>query len=326
MTQPTRRSVVIGLTTIPAALLTRPAAAEDYPQRPVRVIVPYAAGGASDIVARLVTSHMTKDFGQSLFVDNRGGGASMIGTQAIATSAPDGYTIGIIDTAFTINPGLFGGRLPYDTKRDFVPVSFLAHTPLVLVVHESLPAKSVQELIALAKAKPGTMTMASGGLGTAIHLGCEQFRQVAGIDVIHVPYRGGGPAVVDLLSAKVDFTFSTIPAVLEHVRAGKLRALGMTMGRAQTMPDVPSMAEAGLPSVDAAPEFGMVAPAGTPQPIIAKLSAIAQAALKTEALRQRMTEIGYDPIGSTPDEFRIHIDSEITKWMRIITAGNIKPE
>ncbi len=326
MNKPSRRSVVIGLTTIPAALLTRPAAAQDYPLRPVRVIVPYAAGGASDIVARLVTSHMAKDFGQSLFVDNRGGGASMIGTQAIASSAPDGYTIGIIDTAFTINPGLFAGRLPYDTKRDFVPVSFLAHTPLVLVVHESLPAKSVHELIALAKSKPGTMTMASGGLGTAIHLGCEQFRQVAGIDVIHVPYRGGGPAVVDLLSAKVDFTFSTIPAVLEHVRSGQLRALGMTTGRAQTMPDVPSMAEVGLPSVDAAPEFGMVAPAGTPEPIVNKLSAIAQSALKTEALRQRMTEIGYDPIGSSPQEFATHIDSEITKWMRVITAGNIKPD
>lgn len=326
MTSTSRRSVVIGLTAIPAALMARTALAQDYPQRPVRVIVPYAAGGASDIVARLVTSFMAKDLGQSLFVDNRGGGASMIGTQAIATAAPDGYTIGIIDTAFTINPGLFGSRLPYDTKRDFVPVSFLAQTPLVLVVHESLPAKSVQELTALAKARPGTMTMASGGLGTAIHLGCEQFRQVAGIDVIHVPYRGGGPAVVDLLSAKVDFTFSTIPAVLEHVRSGQLRALGMTTGRAQTMPDVPSMAEVGMPGVDAAPEFGMVAPAGTGEPIVARLSAIAQSVLKTEALRQRMTEIGYDPVGSSPQEFRAHIDGEIDKWIRVITAGNIRPE
>ena len=327
MNHPSRRSIVFGLTAASgAALLAGPARAQDYPQRPVRVIVPYAAGGASDILARLVTNQVGQLLGQSLFVDNRGGGASTIGTQAIATAAPDGYTIGVIDTAFTINPGLFRDRLPYDTRRDFIPVSFLAQTPLVLVVHSSLPVTTARELIAMAKAKPGTMTMASGGLGTAIHLGCEQFRQVAAIDVIHVPYRGGGPAIVDLLAAKVDFTFSTIPAVLEQVRAGKLRALGMTTGRAATMPDVPSMAEVGLGSVDAAPEFGMVAPAGTPADIVAKLSATAQAAVKTEALRTRMSEIGYDPIGSTPEVFAAHIDAAIEKWRRIITAANIKPE
>jgi tripartite-type tricarboxylate transporter receptor subunit TctC len=327
MERPSRRSIVFGLTAVSGAtLLAQPAGAQDYPQRPVRVIVPYAAGGASDILARLVTTQVGQLLGQSLFVDNRGGGASIIGTQAIAGAAPDGYTIGIIDTAFTINPGLFRDRLPYDTKRDFLPVSFLAQTPLVLVVHSSLPVNTAQELITMAKAKPGTMTMASGGLGTAIHLGCEQFRQVTGIDVIHVPYRGGGPAIVDLLAAKVDFTFSTIPAVLEQVRAGKLRALGMTTGRAATMPGVPSMAEVGLPSVDAAPEFGMVAPAGTPAAIVAKLSEVAQAAVKTETLRTRMREIGYDPIGNSPEDYAVHIDREIVKWMRIIAAGNIKPE
>ena len=326
MNRISRRSAMIGLTASTAALLTRPAAAQDYPQRPVRVIVPYAAGGASDIVARLVTAHLSKELGQSLYVDNRGGGASMIGTQGIATATPDGYTIGVIDTAFTINPGLFSGKLPYDTKRDFAPVSLLARTSLILVVPPTLPINSAKDLIALAKAKPGTMTMAAAGLGTAIHLGCEQFRQEAGIDVIHVPYRGGGPSLVDLLGGKIDFTFSTIPAVLEHIRGGKLKALGVTTGRTPQLPDVPSMAEAGLPAVDAAPEFGIVVPAATPAPIIARLNAAVRSVLATDALRQRMAEIGFDPIGNSPADYAVHIDREIAKWQRVITAGNIKPE
>ena len=322
-----RRSMVIGLTSLAAAApFGRAAFAQQYPQRPVRVIVPYAAGGASDIVARLVATPMSQELGQSLFVDNRGGGASMIGTQGIATAQPDGYTIGVIDTAFTINPSLFGAKLPYDTKRDFVPISLLARTSLILVVRPELPVTSARELIAMAKAKPGTMTMATAGLGTAVHLGCEQFRQEAGIDVISVPYRGGGPSLIDLLAGKVDFTFSTIPAVVEHIRGGKLKGLGVTTGRVATLPDVPSMAEVGLGKVDAAPDFGLVAPAKVPSDIIARLSEAAQKVVKSDATRKRMNEIGYDPIGSTPQEFVAHIDTSIEKWRRIITAGNIKPE
>jgi tripartite-type tricarboxylate transporter receptor subunit TctC len=326
MTKPSRRSVLIGLTMAPFAIATKPARAQDYPQRPIRVIVPYAAGGASDIVARLVTTYMAKELGQSFIVDNRGGGASIIGTQAIGTSLPDGYTVGVIDSAFTINPGLFGSRLPYSTQNDFAPVSLFARTSLVLVVPTSLPANSVQELIAFAKAKPGTITMGSAGLGTAIHLACEQFRQAAGLDVIHVPYRGGAPSVIDLLAGKIDFSFSTIPAILEHVRGGKLKALGITTGRADVLPDVPSMAEAGLPSVDAAPEFGMIAPGRTPEQIVARLSTVVQNVLTTPALRSRMIEIGFLPIAMTPQSYRAHIEREIAKWARVITAGNIKPE
>ena len=210
------------------------------------MIVPYAPGGASDILARLIQPHLERALGQSFVVDNRGGGASQVGTQAIATAAPDGYTIGVIDSAFVINPGLFAGKLPYDTKKDFAPVSLLATTPLVLVVHPSVPANTAQELVALAKAKPGEITFASAGLGTAIHLAGEQFRQVAGVDINHIPYRGGGPSVIDLLAGKVNFTFSTIPSILEHVRGGRVRALGVTGARSSHLPDVPSMAEAGL--------------------------------------------------------------------------------
>jgi tripartite-type tricarboxylate transporter receptor subunit TctC len=322
-----RRSLLIGLTS--AATMSRSGARaqqQAYPQRPVRVIVPYAAAGASDIVARLVVGAMAEKLGQSLFVDNRGGGASMIGTQAIATAAPDGYTIGVVDSAFTINPSLFGAKLPYDTKKDFTPVSLLARTSLVLVVPQSLPVSNIKELIALAKSKPGALSMATAGLGTAVHLGCEQFRQEAGIDVVAVPYRGGGPAMIDLLGGKVDFTFGTIPTVLEHVRGNKLKALGSTTGRIERLPDVPGMAEAGLPKVDAAPDFGIVAPANLPPPILSQLAAAAQSALKSDEVRRRFDEIGYQSIGSTPQEYVAHLDASIEKWRQIVTAGNIKPE
>ncbi|MBR1224018.1 MULTISPECIES: tripartite tricarboxylate transporter substrate binding protein [unclassified Bradyrhizobium] len=322
-----RRSLLIGLTSAATMSFSGARAQpQPYPQRPVRVIVPYAAGGASDIVARLVVAVITEKLGQSLFVDNRGGGASMIGTQAIATAAPDGYTIGVVDSAFTINPSLFGAKLPYDTKKDFAPVSLLARTSLVLVVSESLPVSNVKELIALAKSRPGALSMATAGLGTAVHLGCEQFRQEAGIDVVPVPYRGGGPSIIDLLGGKVDFTFSTIPAVLEHIRGNKLKALGSTTGRIVQLPDVPSMAEAGMPKVDAAPDFGIVAPANLPPAILSQLGTAAQGALKSEGLRRRLDEIGYESIGSTPQEYIAHIDASIEKWRHVVTAGNIKPE
>jgi len=317
-----RRHVLSGLA---LAALTRSASAQDYPQRPVRVIVPYAPGGASDILARLIQPHLERALGQSFVVDNRGGGASQVGTQAIAIAAPDGYTIGVIDSAFVINPGLFAGKLPYDTKKDFAPVSLLAMSPLVLVVHPDVPAKTTQELVALAKQKPGEVTFASAGLGTAIHLAGEQFRQEARIEINHIPYRGGGPSVIDLLAGKVNFTFSTIPAILEHIRGGRVRALGITGARSAHLPDVPTMAESGLAGVDSAPLFGMVAPAAVPPAIVAKLTEAAAGAVKSDALSARLTEIGYLPVGSTPAEFRARIESEIDKWTRIIQTANIKP-
>jgi tripartite-type tricarboxylate transporter receptor subunit TctC len=318
-----RRHILAG---VAFAALPRAALAQDYPQRPVRVIVPYAPGGASDILARLIQPHLERALGQSFVVDNRGGGASQVGTQAVATATPDGYTIGVIDSAFVINPGLFAGKLPYDTKKDFAPVSLLAMSPLVLVVHPDVAAKTTQELVALAKRKPGEVTFASAGLGTAIHLAGEQFRQVAGVDINHIPYRGGGPSVIDLLAGKVDFTFSTIPAILEHVRGAKVRALGITSAtRHIHLADVPTMTEAGLAGVDSAPLFGMVAPAATPPAVLARLNAAAGGAVTSDALNARLIEIGYVPVGSTGDEFRARISSEIDKWTRIIQAANIKP-
>jgi tripartite-type tricarboxylate transporter receptor subunit TctC len=320
-----RRRLLAGVAALSSAALARPACAQDYPQRPVRMIVPYAPGGASDILARLIQPHLDRELGQAFIVDNRGGGASQVGTQAVARAAPDGYTIGVIHSAFVINPGLFAGKLPYDTQRDFAPVSLLATTPLVLVVHPSVPANTAQELVALAKAKPGEITFASAGLGTAIHLAGEQFRQVAGIDVNHIPYRGGGPSVLDLIAGKVSFTFSTIPSMSEHIRGGRVRALGLTGERSSHLPDVPSMAEAGLGGVDSAPLFGMIAPAAVPAGIIERLSAVAGGAARSGALRDRLLDIGYVPVGSTPAAFRARIDDEIAKWTRIIQTANIKP-
>ena len=317
-----RRHVLSGLA---LAALTRSAWAQDYPQRSVRVIVPYAPGGASDILARLIQPHLDRTFGQSFVVDNRGGGASQVGTQAIATAAPDGYTIGVIDSAFVINPGLFAGKLPYDTKKDFAAVSLLAMSPLVLVVHPDVPAKTAEGLVALAKQKPGEVTFASAGLGTAIHLAGEQFRQVAQIEINHIPYRGGGPSVIDLLAGKVNFTFSTIPAILEHIRGGRVRALGITGVRHTHLPDVPTMAEVGLAGVDSAPLFGMVAPAAVPPAIIARLTEAAAGAVKSDALNARLIEIGYLPVGSSPAEFSARIEAEIDKWTRIIQTANSKP-
>jgi tripartite-type tricarboxylate transporter receptor subunit TctC len=318
----TRRSWIAGSAI--GALLARAAFAQDYPAKPVRIIVPYAAGGATDILARLLATGLEQELKQSFVVDNRGGGASQVGTQAIATAPADGYTIGLIDSAFTINPGLFAGKLPYDTRKDFAPVSLVATAPLVLVVHPSVPAASAQELVALAKQKPG-MTYALPGLGTPVHLAGEQLRQVAGIDVVSVPYRGAGPSIADVIAGQVQMTFATVPSILEHVRAGRARALAMVGARSPLLPDVPAMAEAGLAGIDAALMFGIVAPAATPVAIVARLSEAAAACVRADPLRARLTELGYVAIASNPDEFRARIETDIAKWSRIIEAGNIKP-
>ncbi|MCK1546525.1 tripartite tricarboxylate transporter substrate binding protein [Bradyrhizobium sp. 147] len=324
----TRRTMVgSGLATaIYVSPFLRTVEAQSYPQRPVKIIVPYAAGGASDIIARLISPEMERALGQPVIVDNRGGGASMVGTQAVATASPDGHTIGVIDSAFVINPGLFRTKLPYNTKKDFAPISLLATSPLVLVVHPSVPANSLREFVALAKAQPGKINFASAGLGTAIHLAGEQLRQAAEIDIFHVPYRGGGPAITDLIGGQVQMTFATVAAIGQQVRQGLVRGLAITgSARIAQLPDVPTMAEAGLPAADATPIFGMVGPAALPPRIIDKLAEVAGRTFKDETLRLRTTELGFVSVGSSPSEFATRIDEEIAKWTRIVEKGNIQP-
>ena len=321
----TRRTWLAASGSFIGALVARgtSALAQDYPSKPVRVIVPYAAGGATDTLARLLATRIDRELKQSVVIDNRGGGASQVGTQAVATAPPDGYTIGMIDSAFVINPGLFAGKLPYDTRKDFAPISLIATTPLVFVVHPSVEARSVQELVALAKRTPG-MTYALPGLGTPSHLAGEQLRQATGIEVVSVPYRGAGPSIADFIAGQVQMTFATVPSILEHVRAGRARALAMVGQRSPLLPDVPTMAEAGF-QVDAALMFGLVAPAATPAAIVTRLSEAAAVSVTTDPLRSRLVELGFVPIGSKPEELRGRIEAEIAKWSRIIEAGNIKP-
>lgn len=321
----TRRDCLAALALTAGAIAPRAACAQDYPSKPVRMIVPYAAGGATDTLARLLATRLDQELKQSVVVDNRGGGASQVGTQAIATAPADGYTIGMIDSAFTINPGLFAGKLPYDTVKDFAPISMIATAPLVLVVHPSLAVRSVRELVTLAKARPENITFALPGLGTPVHLAGEQLRQVAGIEIVAVPYRGAGPSIADFIAGQVQMTFATIPSILDHVRGGRARALAIIGERSALLPDVPTMAEAGLPGIDAALMFGLVAPATLPSAIVARLSAAATASVRAEPLRSRLLELGFVPLGTTPDVFRERIHADIAKYARIIEAANIQP-
>jgi tripartite-type tricarboxylate transporter receptor subunit TctC len=328
MIKVTRRAWLAGTAAMAggALLRLREAAAQAYPQRPVKIIVPYAPGGGTDVFSRLLAAQMERELGQTLIIDNRAGGGSVIGTQAVANAQPDGHTIGMVDSAFVTNPGLFKDKLPYDTRKDFIPVSLLSRTQLVLCVHPSSPFKTAQELVTFAKANPGKLTFASAGIGTGIHLAGEQFRQVAGIEIVIVPYRGGAPALADFLSGKVDFTFGAVPTIREHILGGKARGLGVTRGRAPQLPDIPSMEELGFGRVDSASEMGLIVPAATPAPIVEKLQRVAAEAVKDVAFRQNLLERGFQPIGSTTEEFRAHVDREIDKWIRIIAAGDIKPD
>jgi tripartite-type tricarboxylate transporter receptor subunit TctC len=309
-----------------ACMSGTPAFAQAYPQRTIRLIVPYAPGGGTDVFSRLLASRIEQELGQTVVIDNRAGGASVIGTQAVANAQPDGYTIGMVDSAFVTNPGLLKDKLPYDTRKDFVPVSLLSRTQLVLCVHPDSPFKTAKELVDHAKANPGKLTFASAGIGTGIHLAGEQFRQVTGISIVVIPYRGGAPALSDFLSGKVDFTFGAVPTIKPHIEGGKARGLGVTRGRAPQLPGIPSMEEIGYGSVDSASEMGLIVPAATPAPIVEKLQKISAAAVKEEAFQKRLLELGFQPIGTTTADFRSHVDREIEKWVKIIAAGDIKPE
>lgn len=306
-------------------LLGQPVCAQSYPVRPIRVIVPYAPGGGSDILARLLQPKASEELGQQLVVDNRPGAASTLGTQLIARAVPDGYTLGMIDTALVINPGLFP-KLPYDAAKDFAPITVVATSPLVFAVHPSVPAANLKELVALAKTKPGVLNFSSAGNGSAGHLAGEQFRAVAGIDLVHIPYKGAGPQTGDLIGGQSMMGFTTPASVMPHVRAGKVRSFGISgPKRSPSLPGLPTFAEQGY-AVDAMPFWALVAPAGTPKEIVARLHKAFAKQIRTPEFRERLIELAFDPVGNTPEEFGALIGSEIPKWKKVIQDAGVKVE
>jgi tripartite-type tricarboxylate transporter receptor subunit TctC len=299
--------------------------AQSYPSKPIRIIVPFPPGGATDILARAVGQDLTRQWGQSVVIDNRGGAGGNLGTEAVAKSAPDGYTL-VMGTVGThaINMSLYS-KMPYDTVNDFAPVSLVASVPNVLVVHPSLPVKSVKDLIDLARSKPNGVNFASSGNGTSIHLSGELFKTLAGVQMVHIPYKGSGPAMADLLGGQVPLMFDNLPSAIQHIRAGKLRAIAVTSAvRSPALPDLPTIAEAGLPGYEASSWFGILAPAATPKDIVAKLSSAIQSGLQTPEMRERFSSQGAEPIGGTPEQFAAHIKAEIAKWAKVVKAAGAK--
>jgi tripartite-type tricarboxylate transporter receptor subunit TctC len=298
--------------------------AQSYPAKPVRIIVPSSTGGAVDGLARLV-AQISPSLGQQVIADNRPGANGAIGLELAARSPPDGYTLvlGFLGP-LAVNPGLYK-KLPYDPLKDFAPITLVAESPLLIVAHPSLPARSVRDLIQFAKARPGQVTYGTGGTGTGGHLTVELFRITAGVDLLHVPYKGVGPALTDVLAGHISLMASSPISSQPHVKAGRLRGLAVT-GRARSpaLPQVPTMIESGLANFESTTWFGILAPAGTPAAIVSRLNSEINNLLRQPEVRAQVGRLGADPAGNTPDEFAAHIKAEIAKWAKVIKAAKIE--
>ena len=290
-----------------------------YPERPITLIVPYAPGGGNDVVARAVADSMSKSLGQPLVIENRGGAGGSVGTRQVAKAAPDGYILGLGGTGtLAIDPTLYP-NVGYDPRKDFVPVGLIATSPLIILVNQAVPARNVQELIALAKAQPGKINYASAGSGSGIHLGTVLFAEMAGIELTHIPYKGTGPALTDLLGGHVQIFFSSLPPAIGLVKEGRLRALAVTsLKRSPSFPDVPTVAEQGLPGFEAVLHYGIVAPAGTPRSVITRLNAALRAALTDPTVNGHLATEGAEPLPTSPSEYAADIDREETKWSALV--------
>lgn len=301
------------------------AGAAQYPDKTVRIIVPYPPGGATDNLGRMAAQTLQETLGQSFIVDNKGGAGTTIGTRALAQAAADGYTLGMVDSSFTINPGLLGARLPYDTLKDFTPITLIATAPFVLVTHPSVPVTDLASFIAHAKAAPGALSYGSAGIGSGPHLAGEQLAQQAGIRVVHIPYRGGSTVISDLLGGQFQFAFATVPTLAPHIKEGRLRALAVTRReRVPQLPDVPTFAEAGLPAVDTSPLFGLIAPTGVPPAIVEQIGSTLRQSIAQGDMNDKLRAMGFEPVGGTPAEFAERIRAEVGKWTDVIRRGNIE--
>lgn len=307
------------------ALLVMPVYAQDYPNKPVRLVVPFAPGGSNDIVGRILAAHLSDRTGRQFVIDNRGGAGGLVGTEMVAKSAPDGYTLLVISVAFPMNANLY--KLPYDPMKAFAPVALLGTGTNGLAVHPALPVKNVKELIALAKVRPGQLQYSSAGIATFQHLSSEMFKSMAGVNILHVPYKGGGPATIDLIAGQVQMSIGSLIVLLPHWRNQKIRIIG-TGGatRAAALPDVPTIAESGVPGYEANNWWGLMAPAGVPDAIVRRLNTEANAAMNLPDTKKRLAGEGAEPFNTTPELFTKHIAAEIVKWGRVTREAGIKAE
>jgi len=303
------------------------AAAQTYPAKPIRWIVPYTGGGITDVVTRIVTQKMQGPLGQAIVVDNRPGANSILGADLAARAAPDGYTILTVIAAHAANATLYAGKLPFDPVRGFAPISLAAVAPLILTVNNSFPAKDVRELIAYAKANPGKVNFGSSGIGAAAHLTTELLKQTAGIDMVHIPYKGTAPALTAVMANDIQVLVDVPSTLMPHVRGGKIKALAMfSARRIQGAPEVPTMAEAGGPPLESSTWVLFLAPAGTPRDIVNRLSTETQKAINESDIKDRFNQIGIEPVGGTPEQAAKFLDAEIAKWAKVITTAGVKAE
>lgn len=298
--------------------------APNYPVKPVRFVVGQAPGGATDIVARLVAQKLTENLGQSVVVENRTGAAGSIGAAFVAKSAPDGYNVLVVSSSYAINPSLYTD-LPFDPVKDFAPVTLIAEAPFLLVVHPSMPVRSVKELVAVAKVKPGALNFASGGNGSSGHLAGELFKYLAGVDMVHVPYKGAGPAMVDVIAGQVHMTFASVLSSLPHVKNKKLRPLAVTgASPSVAVPELPTVAEAGVKGYRRTTWYGVLAPANTPAAIVERLNAAIKAVVESPDIKSRFLTDGAEPVGGTPRQFYDHLTSEIARAREITQRAGVK--
>src|SRR3954454_25052019 len=304
-----------------------PAQAQTYPNRPITLVIPFAPGGSTTIVGRGIADKMSELLGEKIVVDNRPGAGGTVGTKAVAKSEPDGYTLVLGYTGtLAIGPSLYK-NVGYDPRKDFAPIGMIGNAPNSLVVNPQFPAKTLAELIAYAKANPGKVNFGSAGAGTASHITGEYFARTAGITLVHIPYKGTGPALTDLLGGHIPMAFATIPASHPNVSAGKLRALAVTsITRSGLLPDVPTMAEAGLPGFDASLYYGLAAPAGTPRPVIEKLNKVLRAALASDEVKRQLGNDGTEITPGTPEDYAAFIDKDEKKWAQLVKASGVEPE
>jgi len=329
MTETKRRVLrtAIALAALGAATLAAPAAGQQYPSKPVRMIVGFPPGGGTDVVARVISQRLSDWWGQGVVVENRAGATGTIGADVVAKSPADGYTLimGHVNS-HAIAPNLFK-NLPYDPLKDFAPVSYVGYVPNVLVVHPAVPARTMKELIALAKAKPGELNYASSGTGSTQHLAGEMFKQLAVVDIVHVPYKGSGQAIGDLLAGVVTMNFDTMPPVIEHIKGGRIRALAIsTPQRVAQLPDVPTFLEEGMSGFDVTNWYGVMAPGGTPKEVVAKLNADINKAMKEPDVRARLEQVGTQLRETRPDEFEAFMKAELAKYAKLVKDANIRLE